>query len=284
MRLRAERRFRALEEGALKVCNLELFEQPDPNPGMQANAQASERVGLEQVQLGREQLAQARELGREQLELARPIAGEQAAMMRDARRRGDDQWTQYLGTFKPVEERMAREAMDYDSPAEQDRRATQAATDVNRAYGGVVDSGVRTLTRMGVRPGSPSFMARMGPVATSNVRDVVHAQNMAREGLREKGIALRSGVAAFGRNQPNYAGQSIGIATGAGSNAVNTLNSTVNSTMAAQGTPAQHAALGLQGFGNAANIYMGDYNARTQAHAGTMGAIGTGVGAAAAIL
>lgn len=278
-RLRSEKRFRALEAGALRFCSIDLGDQPDPNPGLERSAEASERVGMESVALGREQLELARKLGDEQLALARPIAQEQAAMMSESRERGTDQWNQYLATFQPIEERVAKEAMEYDSPAEMDRRAQQAAADVDLAYGRAWEQGKRDLTRMGVNPNSGRFLTAAAGLPTEKAKDTAHAMNTAREGVRDKAMALRAGAAAFGRNQPNVAGQMTGLATNAGSSAANTLNSTVASTMAAQGTGGQWTGTGLQGINQAGNLHLNAYNAQMQAQSGLYQGLGMAGGA-----
>ncbi|MGQ0650796.1 MAG: tail fiber domain-containing protein [Betaproteobacteria bacterium] len=335
-RFRSEKRVAQLEAGDRRHCSLDLFDSPpppNPNPGMIANAEASEKVGLESIALGREQLAEAKRMGNEQLALskdlgsqylslakkqgddqlafAKPVADEQLATMREARSRGTDQWNQYLSTFKPVEERMAKEAMEYDSPAEMDRRAQQAGAEVNKQYDAAGEHTKRELLRMGVNPNSSQFMAATMGLDTAKARDTAGAMNTAREGVRDRAIALRSGVAAFGRNQPNMAGQMAGVATGAGSAAAGTMGNASNSAvqmhgnasnayasnmgaatnahMANTGLPTQWTAGGVGAIGQAGNIYAADfnsrmqgYNAQQQAQAGLWGGLGTAGGMIAA--
>jgi hypothetical protein len=73
---------------------------------------------------------------------------------RDAR--GDDQWSQYINTFKPVEEKMASDAMNYDSPQEMERRANQAGADVESQFDGAT-ARAREMAAMGINPASGRF-------------------------------------------------------------------------------------------------------------------------------
>jgi hypothetical protein len=81
----------------------------------------------------------------------------------------------------------------------------------------------------------------------------------------------------------------MGQTVAAGNSAVGNLNSTVNSMMTAQGTPAQWAGTGLNAGSSAVQAYLGDanarmsgYNANMQAQSGLWQGIGTAGGMAAA--
>lgn len=262
-KLRSEQRFQALEDGRLRYCNVDvamqdgLWRDPPKVSGDIGHAGENQTdLGHRSLNLSREQFEYSKKLGDEQMALTRPIAEEQLGMMKESRARGTDQWNQYLSTFKPVEERMAKEAMEYDSPEEMERRAQQAAGDVTGAFSNARAVQGRELARMGINPNSGKFQSAQD-VAADEARITAGAMNTAREGVRDRGIALRSGVAAFGRNQPNMAGQMTGVATGAGTNAVGNMNSTANSMMAAQGTGAQWGGLAQNSYAGAGNTFLG---------------------------
>jgi hypothetical protein len=126
-----------------------------------------------------------------------------------ARARGDDQWSQYLNTFKPVEQQMASDAMGYDSPQEMERRANMAGADVDSQFDGATEARAREMAAMGINPASGRFGDATARDSIARAAAKAGAMNTAREGVRDRAIALRSGVAAFGRNQPNYAGQTL---------------------------------------------------------------------------
>ena len=67
--------------------------------------------------------------------------------------RGDDQWNQYKNVFQPIENKMAEDAMNYDSPEEVARREGLAAATVGRQFDNTQAQTSREW-RMGVSPTS----------------------------------------------------------------------------------------------------------------------------------
>lgn len=158
----------------------------------------------------------------------------------------------------------------------------RVAAGVNASYG----QAQRGLTRRSQDPNKLAAMAAM--MSNEQVAARAGAANQAREGVRGQMMGLRTGVANFGRNMPNTAGQAFGLATQAGSSAVANQN---QGYMA--GLPyAQFQAggygtqLGAAGLGNQAAIGMGQllnqqYGTEMQGYGAAMGALGTAVGVGA---
>ena len=80
--------------------------------------------------------------------------------------RARDQWQQYVDIFQPIENQMAQEAMEYDSPEETARREGLAAADVGRQFDVARDTTAREMGRMGVSP--TSSMGRQALVDQGN--------------------------------------------------------------------------------------------------------------------
>jgi hypothetical protein len=166
--------------------------------------------------------------------------------MEDSRARSDQQWDQYTSTFVPVEQRMVQEAMDYGSESDQERQAGQAVADI-RTQGGIArENTARSMAAMGVNPNSGRFASGMRRMDIEEAGAAGSAANGARTMVRDKGISLRAGAAAFGRNQVNAAGQMAGVSSGAGSAGVGSANASANA-----GLPMAQFASG--GTGNAIN-------------------------------
>lgn len=126
---------------------------------------------------------------------------------------------------------------------------TQATASVNNAFA----QQARNLMRLG---GDPNKMTAMA-VDMGNTEALAGAQasNNARQQAMGQGIALRSGVANFGRNMPNTAGQAAGLSIGAGTSALNSATSGFNSgltypTYVSGAVGNQQNAAGMQIQGN----------------------------------
>jgi anti-sigma28 factor (negative regulator of flagellin synthesis) len=174
---------------------------------------------------------------------------------------------------------------------------TAAAADINSAYA----QQARGLMRMGGQPNqiaaaaaqmaNQQALARVG-AANNTYRSVYNqergiARNDAANqfGMTERGVGLRAGAASFGRNMPNTAAQSYGLATQAGNSAVANQNAGFMAGLPyaqyqSGGVANQLGAAGLQQQGNLglANLQNQAYGAQMQAHGQGMAGLGAAVG------
>ena len=215
-----------------KLCTLDIFpDPPQPDPAIGRAAEASTEVGLKSLDLAKDQFAWAKELGTEQLGLARKVVDQQTRIADTTEQRGGEQWDRYTKVFAPVEDRMVKDALEYDSPAEMDRRAAQAGADVSASADAGRMATSRALTRRGVNVNSGNFVAGLQPIEVAKAAATAGGMNAAREGVHDRAIGLRAGAASFGRGLPNTAAQAYGLATGAGTSATNNLNSTAGAVV-----------------------------------------------------
>jgi hypothetical protein len=136
--------------------------------------------------------------------------------------------------------RLGRKAEDIAA----EQAMTRAGAEVNNAYG----QAMRGMTRLGGDPNRMAFAAAR--LANNASLAKVGASNQARESVRGTQMGLRTGVANFGRNMPNTAGQAFGLATQAGNSAVGNQNQGFMS-----GLPyAQYASGGYAGQMGAAGL------------------------------
>lgn len=96
---------------------------PDPNPGIQRSAEASERVGLEQVQLGRDQLAWQQAMDAWRMGVTEPIINQQIQIGNEQLQRARDQSVAYDTYYRPVENLQVYDSLgaSWLSPEEQGR-------------------------------------------------------------------------------------------------------------------------------------------------------------------
>ena len=110
-------------------------EAPDYSGIANANeksAQLAKEAADNQLAFSKDQYAFLQPYLKNQLQTGQDVAAQQLADSRKASERSDEQWQQYQQTFQPIEEKMAQEAMDYGSEADQERATGQAAADVSQ--------------------------------------------------------------------------------------------------------------------------------------------------------
>ena len=97
-------------------------EAPDYSGIAAANAESarlSKEAADNQLAFSREQYDFLKPYIQRQLQIGQDVATQQQADSAKASDRADQQWSQYQTTFQPIEEKMAQEAMDYGSAADQ---------------------------------------------------------------------------------------------------------------------------------------------------------------------
>jgi hypothetical protein len=141
--------------------------------------------------------------------------------------------------FRPAEERILARAMEFDTPAAQERFAQQAAADAARAFDTTQGMTSRGLSRMGVMPGSGAAMAQMNQNALGLASQRAGAMTGARTMAEDRANALLTGASALGRGQVQTALGAMGLSSNLGT--------------AGQQTAMAPGNQFIQGFGAGAN-------------------------------
>jgi hypothetical protein len=190
----------------------------------------------------------------------------------------------YQQTFKPIEEQMARDAMNYDSDENIARRQGIAGAAVTQAFSNAQQQATRNASRMGINPNSGAFAALNARLTNAQALGVAGARSGAAFDTIDRGIALRAGAANFGRNMPNTAAGYFGLANQSGAMAGQTSAGGMDAMRANAAMMGQGFNMGMQGYTNAANIYNQDFQGRMAGYNAQMqmiGGIGQGLGMAA---
>ncbi len=202
---------------------------------------------------------------REQADLSRQLIERYIDNMEKQDRFADEQRDYYESTFKPIEQQMAKDAAEYDSKENVERRQGIAAAATNQQFSNAQQQTARMLSRYGVNPNSSAFAQTNAKLMRDQALASAGAQTGAAFDTMDKAIALRAGASNFGRNMPNTAANYYTLGNASAGGAMGT-------SSAMQGQVAANTAMMQQGFntsmqGNesAANLYMSDYNARMQA-------------------
>jgi hypothetical protein len=185
-------------------------------PNYQPMADASERSAQIMADLGREQLDFARQQYAEMSPLAQRIAESQITGMDTASRIAEEE-REYGLQFRPTEERLLQQAMEFDTPAARQRFAEQAAADAATAFRNVQGQTSRGFSRMGVGPGSGAAMAAMNQNALGLASMRAGAMTGARTMAEDRANALLTGASALGRGQVQTTLGAMGLSSQLGS-------------------------------------------------------------------
>lgn len=228
---------------------------PDPNVGRAAIMQAE--TGEKWLEFSKEQFA----VGNKRQEgidaLTNKVTEQQLSDMQKASDRSDDQWERYNTLFKPIEDRMVSDAANYDTPEAQAKAAAEAKADVMSSAAQGQQQNQRQMASMGIDPRSGRYAGIDRGTDLSTALASAGAQNNAREQVKATGMALREGVANFGRGNTATAAQQVGLGLNAG-------NSAAGNIGAANQQFQQNNQVMAQGFQGAMQGYAGQANTLTQ--------------------
>jgi hypothetical protein len=182
------------------------------------------------------------------------VTTQQLSDMKDASTRSNDQWDRYNTLFKPVEDRMVSDANNYDTPAAQAAAAATAKADVMSNASQAQEQNSRQMASMGISPTSGRFAGVDRSNDLSTALAAAGAENGAREQVKATGMALREGVANFGRGNTATAAQQVGLGLQAGNSAVNNSLAADASARANTNVMAQGFQGAQQGYGSQAGI------------------------------
>lgn len=158
-----------------------------------------------------------------------------------ASQRGADLWENYQSTWRPLEQKFAESALNFDTPQRREDYAQRAGLAVADNYAQQRQEAERDMMAAGL---DPSTMASLGAASRAwEAKDRAGASNDARLKVEMAGLDLLSGGANFARTMSNAATDQSRVATG--------------NTQAASGILNQQAGLQNQNTANR-NALIGD--------------------------
>lgn len=238
---------------------------PPPDPLIGQAAVANVGIAKEQLAQGWHHLAWNKERAAKHDPLIEKVVNQQIATTDVNSARATDQWKIYQDTFKPVEQRMVKDAMGFDSPERKERMAAEAGADVSRGYAAARDQNLRTMSAMGINPNSGRYASLEQQTNLGLARDTAGAMNQARRNTEMTGIALRTGAAQFGRNMPNTGIAADSLALNAGNSAIGNMGAGNNMHNANSAAAAQWFGGATNSNASAANIGLGLHQSQLQA-------------------
>ena len=167
--------------------------------------------------LGREQLDFSKRQYAEMKPIAERVANQQLASQDQQMKQAQEYYDYQQNTFRPVERGLVAQAQEYDTEANRERIAAQAAADTARAFGTAEGMTSRNLARRGVGPGSGNAMAMQNQNALALASSRAGAMTGARNQAEQIGYARKPDAVGLGRNLAGASTAAYGAATGAGS-------------------------------------------------------------------
>jgi hypothetical protein len=264
---------------------------PNYAPIAAADAAAAER----QFQLGEEQL----QWGRDQFNAVWPYAQQYMASQVGAadieRQNAADQQAFYNETYKPIESTFAKQALDYNTPANAEQKAGAAMADVANTFDANRKTALAQLESFGIDPSQTRFGALDLDTRVRQAAASAAAGTLSRLSTEATGLSLEGEAIKTGRGYPTDVANAYRTATDAGSFGIGTANSAIHTGSNATGSPTSYFGLGNQSrYNQAGALNMGFNNAYDSARlnaslqANTMSGIGQliggGFGAAALFL
>jgi hypothetical protein len=185
-----------------------------PPPDYTPLAEASGEAARIQGQLGRDQLAFAKEQYERSAPLLQGIAQNQIDAQTQQMAQAKDYYDYQVNTFRPLEKSIVADAQKFNTEAYRDQIAGQAAADAGRAFGISQQQNQRAMASMGVNPNSGRFAAQQNATGLQQAAVRANAMTGARNQATQMGYARQLDAAGLGRG---LAGASLGAYGGASS-------------------------------------------------------------------
>lgn len=266
----------------LGICFLDMgSDAPAPDPLIGQAAQQNAEVGREYLQWYKAKDAAEAPIRQEAADIALDMARQQIATSDKQNAMADDTRAYELSTFRPLEKKIAADALGYDTAERRDSEASQAQADVGTAADAARGNMVREVTSRGGDVNSGNFTAGLAGMGVREAAVQASAGNTARKNVETIGAAKLADAANLGRGIASTNATQTQLGLQAGNSGVN--NAQVPGQMSNQQTAAYGAAAGtaMQGNSSAGQMMLGQYNATNKGDDGNaiMGAIGTVAGA-----
>lgn len=248
---------------------LQCSDAPDMS-GANAAAVAQAELSKEQLEWVKGIYEQERPAREAAVARANTVSDAQLASQRQADQLAAESAQHYRSTFKPIEQRIAQDAMEYDTPEKREAAAGQAMADVGSQGAIARQTTMADLAARGVDPSSGNAAATLARTSVAEAAAKAAAGNTARTQVETVGAARRMDAAGLGRGVVSSQGTQAGLALTAGTQSVGNAGRALD--MQGQGTQLmmQGYSGAQQGMAGAAQTHLGI--ARTEAGSGGEGA------------
>lgn len=157
--------------------------------------------------------------------------------------------------FRPLEDKIVADAANFDTEAKREELAGQAQADVNQGFSSAREQSTRSLSRMGVTPGSGKALMLDKSLQVQQAAALAGGANKARRDATADGYARKMDAAGLGKGIISNQATMQQVAQAGGAQAVAAAGSGVNVAQSGAGLMGQGFAGAQTGLANQANIY-----------------------------
>jgi hypothetical protein len=216
--------------------------------GVRGAAEANRRIGTDLEGLARGQFDQLTALFREFEPVLRQQIGTALADQDLSRGRSNEEWQDYVQTYRPVGQRLAQMSLDMANPARKEQEAARAASDTTTQFDRARMESRRALEQAGASQDKIASLEAAGRL--SEAKAVGGVQGTARRDTESRAMQYLSGAANFGQNIQRNSMNLSQLADQQGNRAVNLGNTTLEAATL-PGTAAARIGQAAVGANNA---------------------------------
>lgn len=254
---------------------------PDYSPLAEASAESARIMG----DLGRDQLAFAKDQYERSAPILESIANQQIAAQQQQMTQAQDYYNYQQETYRPLERQLVADAQNFNTDAYRNQLVSQAAADAGRAFGISQQQNQRAMASMGVNPNSGRFAGMQNATGLQQAAVRANAMTGTRMQADQMGYARQLDAAGLGRGLAGASIAAYGGATNAGNSAGANAQSAGQNYMG-------NMAIGSGTIGSGLNMQMNGLssvlNAQTQTYINTQDStlsdLGGFLGGAAAVM
>lgn len=192
-----------------------------------------------------------------------------------------DFWT---NTYKPMEQKFATDAANWDSPGRIARETGRSMANVAQQVQGARTAAEQELKDYGVNPNSGRFRATNLESRVQGGAAQAAAANQTREDIQNQGMALRAQAINIGRGYPGAVATTYGTAGNAGNSAISGVNTGTQVGASTMGTGPQYYGLGNQALNTWGNFSNNNYNNYLSGYQLANSPMSSGIGSALGLI
>lgn len=257
---------------------------PPPPPDYSGVANASEKAAELSFQLGKEQLAWAKEQYGKDSEITKKVVDSALESMDINNANAAKDRQRYEDIYQPLEDKAVAEADSYASPERRAAEMGKAGATVAQAMDVQRNAALQSLEGFGVDPSSTRYAALDIGIRTNKAAAIAAAQNNASDMVDATGRALRSEAINVGRGYPGQVVNSYNTALQAGNQGANSQLAQTASGANTMGTATQWQGLGNQGLSAWTGALNSQANAELASWKAGQAEGGSGLGTALGII
>jgi len=254
---------------------------PD-NSGVNAAAEASAKLGRDAFEWFKQEYANTAGQRKDTQDRANKVSDAQLASMQYALDQAKDAENYNKTTFRPIEQRLASEAQNYDTAERRNQESAAAVADVNRQVAAQRLATQQDLARSGVSPESGKSQALNAAMDVEAAKAAAGASFTARKSVEQQGYARMADVANMGRNLASQQATQQSLGAQAGSSAVQSSGAANAASMSGAGLMQTGFNTGLAAQQTAGNLF-GQAAQLSGSGGADLGGIGSLLGGGAAL-